>query len=354
MKYLKWLLLFIPVSITADAIHLSKSLVFLTVCLSIIPLAAVIGTATEQISLYTGSKVGGLISATMSNVPELLIGFFAVKAGFYNIVLASMAGSMLGNILLVLGVSIFLGGLKRKYQSFDKTIARSNFILLLFAATSIIIPFALKYAIRGSDRVNLNDGLIATSFSIAVILLITYIAGLVFSLVTHRNIFVRQEDREEQNEQPDWSLLKAVIILLSAAFFVAIESEMLVDTIEFVTKSYGLPEVFMGIILIPLLGNVAENVSAVLMAVKNKVDICIEIAVGSSIQIALFVAPLLILSSFILGNPMIYVYDMFEVVAILAAIGLSLFIFQDGRTNWLEGVVLLGCYVLLGVAFFFI
>lgn len=354
MKYIKWLLLFVPISLVVNVLHVNEAWVFLAVCLSIIPLAAVIGNATEQLSLYTGSKVGGLISATMSNIPELLIGFFAVKAGLHRMVMASLAGSIMGNILLVLGLSILLGGLRRKYQYFDKSTARSNFILLMFAAMSVIIPFALKYAIDGHGKESINSGLNAISFSIAVILLFTYVSGLVFSLVTHRNVFTRQEEREEKTEKPEWSLRYSIIVLALAAIFVAVESDMLVDTVGAVIRNYGLPEVFIGIILIPILGNVAENVSAIIMAVKNKVDICVEIAVGSSIQIALFVAPLLILTSFILGNPLIYVYDMFEIVAMVIGIGLSLFVFQDGKTNWLEGIVLLGCYILLGVAFFFI
>ena len=276
MKYLKWLLIFIPISFMANMLNFNKGLVFLTVALSIIPLAAVIGDATEQISLYTGSKIGGLISATMSNIPELLISYFALKAGFHRIVLASMAGSILGNILLVLGLSIFLGGLKWKHQTFDKTIARSNFILLLFAAMSIIIPFALKYAIKGHSEINVNTGLIAISLCIASILILIYISGLVFSLITHRNVFVRHEEHDEQVEQPKWSLLFSLGVLVVSAIFVAIESEMLVGTVEHIVKNYGIPEVFLGIIVIPILGNVAENVSAILMATKNKVDICID------------------------------------------------------------------------------
>lgn len=354
MKYLKYLLVFIPASIAAKALHLNEGILFLAICMSIIPLAAVIGSATEQISIYTGSKVGGLISATMGNVPELLIGFFAVRMGFYDLVLASIAGSIIGNILLVLGLSILLGGLRQKYQTFNRNIARSNFILLFFAAMSIIIPFTLRYALNSQGNMGVNRGLTAISFSIALILLITYISGLVFSLITHRNIFIKHEEQEEEKVAARWSLRASVLILIFSAIFVAVESEMLVDTIESIIRNYGFPEVFIGIILVPILGNVAENFSAIIMAVKNKVDVCIEIAVGSSIQMALFVAPLLILASFALGRPMIYVYDVFEVAAILVAIGLSLYIFQDGKTNWLEGLVLMSCYAILGVAFFFV
>lgn len=353
MKYLNLLLFFVPLTIIARLMHFNEGFIFLMACLSIVPLAVIIGDATEQISIYTGPKIGGLLNATMGNVPELLIGLFAVKAGMYNLVLASMAGSIMGNIMLVLGFSIFLGGLKFKFQTFNKSIARSNFTLLFFAAISILIPFAFRYALLGNP--NAGKGLTVISFGIAIILLLIYILGLVFSLVTHRSFFTHHDQHEEEEEeQAKWSLPVSIIVLAVATFFVAIESEMLVATVEHAVTDFGLPEVFIGIILIPILGNIAEHASAVIMAVKNKVDISVEIAVGSSMQIALFVAPLLVVTSFILGNPMTYVYNFFEVVAMLIGIGMSLYVFQDGKTNWLEGVQLIGCYAILGLAFFFI
>lgn len=356
MKYLNALLIFIPVTFIARLMDMSQGAVFLFSCLSIVPLAVIIGDATEQISLYTGPKIGGLLNATMGNVPELLIGIFAVKAGLYNLVLASMAGSIMGNILLVLGFSIFLGGMKFKFQSFNRSIARSNFTLLFFAAMSIIIPFAFNYAVKG--HANANDGIHYLSLGISMMLIAVYILGLVYSLITHRNVFVKHEEHEEHedeaDEKPKWSLSKSVIILAAATFFVALQSETLVATVEHTVKQFGLPEVFIGIIIIPILGNIAEHASAMIMAVNNKVDISIEIAVGSSMQIALFVAPILVVLSFILGNPMPYVYSMFQVVSILISIGMSIYVFQDGKTNWLEGVQLIGCYMILAMSFFFL
>lgn len=354
MKFIRYFLIFIPLSIAARYFNVNEVFAFLSVCLSIIPLAGIIGDATEQISIYTGSKVGGLITATTGNLPELLIGFFAVKSGFITLVLSSMSGSIISNILLVLGVSIFLGGLKQKSQTFNKNIARSNFILLFFVAMTTIIPFTLEYAIKIQNNGNLAKGLHAISISLAIALLVTYISGLIFSLMTNKNIFVKQNEQTDKNDTAKWSLAKSALILCVAAFFIAIESEMLVNYVEHIIESYHLPETFIGIILIPILGNIAENISAIVMAIKNKIDLCIEIAIGSSIQIALFVAPLLILVSYIIGNPIIYVYDVFELVAMLISIGLSLFIFQDGKTNWFEGVVLIVSYIILGVAFFYI
>ena len=354
MKIMLYLLIFVPLSIVLRVWSISQELLFITVCLSIIPLAALIGDATEQISIYTGSKAGGLISATMSNVPELLIGFFAVRKGLYGLVLSSMAGSIISNILLVLGLSILLGGLKHKYQSFSKSIARCNFLLLIFAALSIMIPFTLQYVIEDVGEAGSIVGLTAVSLCMAVVFLLTYISGLIFSFKTHSTIFIKHEPHQEEKEAAKWSLKKAVLVLIAAALCVAFESEMLISTVEHIISRYGFKETFIGIIIIPLLGNVAENTSAIIMAVRNKVDLSIEIAIGSCIQIALFVAPLLIFVSFFIGNPIVYVFNAFQLVAMLIAIGLSLYVFQDGRTNWLEGLVLVSSYAILGVAFFFI
>jgi Ca2+:H+ antiporter len=354
MKYLRFLLVFIPISFILTKTQPGSIILFCSICLSIIPLAALIGDATEQITIYTGSKIGGLVNATMGNIPELFIGFFAVRAGLYNLVIASMAGSIISNILLVLGMSILLGGLKQKYQTFDKNIARSNFLLLFFTAMSVVIPFALQYVLYKEIDGKVKAGLTAISLVIAVMLFIIYISGLFFSLVTHRNVFIKHEEHEEEAEKAKWSLLFSVIALAVTSVLVAVESEMLVSVTESMIKNYGAPEVFLGIIILPILGNVAEHASAIMMAVRNKVDVSVEIAIGSSIQIALFVVPVLILISFILGNPIIYVYDAFELVAILISIALSLYIFQDGKTNWLEGLVLMSSYILLGVAFYFI
>ena len=354
MKYLKYLLIFFPLSIILQTVKADEGILFITVCLSIIPLAAVIGNATEQLAYYTGAKAGGLISATMSNIPELMIGLFSVNAGMYNLVLASIAGSIIGNILLVLGASILLGGFKYKYQAFNKNIARSNFILLVFTAMSIVIPFSLRHAMTSKLGPSLQNGLTTISFSIAVILLVAYVSGLVFSLITHRNVFIKQEENKEEGKRAEYSLALTIGVLVAASVCVAVESRMLVDTAQQVINNYGFSELFIGIIIIPILGNVAENMSAILMALRNKVDISIEIAIGSSIQIALFVAPLLILASFMTGNPIIYIFDFFELVALLVAIALSLYVFQDGKTNWFEGLVLVCCYIILGIAFYFI
>lgn len=354
MRYVNILLAFVPLAIVGHFLEWSHGLIFLFSGLSIVPLAVIIGDATEQIAIYSGPKIGGMLNATMGNVPELLIGIFAVKAGLFTLVLASMAGSIIGNILLVLGFSIFLGGLKFKQQTFVKEIARSNFTLLFFAALSVIIPYAFSRAAAGQPHI--TDSVNAFSLGIAVVLLVLYVLGLVFSLVTHRNVFVEHQAHveDEEPEAPKWTLKKAIVILAVSTFFVAIASEMLVATVEDAVRQFGISEVFVGIILIPILGNVAEHASAMIMAVKNKVDISLEIAVGSSMQIALFVAPILVIFSVIIGTPMAYVYTEFQVTSVLISIAMSLFVFQDGKTNWLEGVQLIACYGMLALAFLFL
>jgi Ca2+:H+ antiporter len=351
MRYLHLLLLFIPITLAGRYLNVGDAWIFWAACLAIIPLAVLIGDATEQIAAYNGPKIGGLLNATMGNIPELFIGFFAVKAGLYGLVLASMAGSIIGNIMLVLGLSILTGGLRYSFQTFDRNIARSHFSLLCFAGVSLVVPLAFQITNDGDP--NLERGLTVISFTMSLLLLLIYVLGLVFSFVTHRNLFLQHQSARNGTE-PTWGFLNAVIILAVAAALTALESEMLVATVEGTVKEIGLPEAFIGVVIIPLIGNVAEHASAILMALKNKVDISLEIAVGSSMQIAMFVAPVLVLVSFAGGQPLLYVYDSFEVVAVLTGIFIALFVFQDGKTYWLEGALLVFCYVVFAVAFFYV
>lgn len=346
-RYLIVLMLSLPASIVFDMTGINKIILFMTSCISIIPLAGIIGDATEQISIYTGSKTGGLLNATMGNIPELFIGIFAVKAGLFSIVKASVIGSITGNMLLVLGFSIFFGGMRYKFQSFDKLVARTNFGLLFLALIGFIIPAAYK-----NLGVSSYKGLMYLSFGIAMIFLVIYLLGLFFSFYTHKNIFIKTENGVSR-DQCKWSIKKTVIYLILASTFLAYEAGLLVESIEYIKTAYNIPEIFLGIIIVPVIGNIAEYTSAILMAVKDRVNLSIEIAIGSSMQMALFVVPLLVLISFISGNPMSYVFSVFELITITCSIGLSLFIFQDGRTNWLEGVELLSAYIIMALAYFF-
>ena len=348
MKYLNILLLCIPATIIERfVLHADDSIVFITSCLAIVPLAVVIGDATEQIAIYTSPKVGGFLNATMGNVPELLISGFAVKAGLYSLVLASLAGSIIGNILLVLGLSIFFGGLRYKFQEFNKNIVRSNFALLSFAAFSIIIPFAF---LNFSGETVSEKSVQSFSLVLAIIMLGIYVVGLVFSMFTHKDIF-HDAVEDDEPEEPKWKLRTGVIVLATATLFVAIMSETLVATVEVAAEKFNLSEAFIGIILIPILGNVAEHASAMMMSYRGKLDISIEIAAGSSMQIALFVTPLMVVLSAVLGNTMNYVYTPSELLGIVIGIVMAGFVLIDGKTNWLEGVQLFVAYIVLGGAF---
>ncbi len=348
MKYLNILLVFIPATLVERFIlHTDDSIVFITSCLAIVPLAVIIGDATEQIAIYTSPKVGGFLNATMGNVPELLISGFAVKAGMYSLVLASLAGSIIGNILLVLGLSIFIGGLRFKFQTFNKNIVRSNFVLLSFAVFSIIIPFAFLNFSGSATTVKAVQGF---SLVLAIIMLGMYVVGLIFSMFTHKDIF-HDATEDEEPENPKWKLSTGIIVLATATVFVAIMSETLVATVEVAADKFGLSEAFIGIILIPILGNVAEHASAMMMSYRGKLDIAIEIAAGSSMQIALFVTPLMVVLSAVLGNTMEYVYTPSELLGIAIGIIMAGFVLIDGKTNWLEGFQLFIGYIVLGGAF---
>jgi Ca2+:H+ antiporter len=350
MSIIHLLLVFIPVSFAGETLGIDDSWIFIAACMAIIPLAVLISDSTEQIAIYTGPKMGGLLNATMGNVPELFIGLFGLQAGLHELVLASMAGSIIGNIMFVLGLSVFCGGVMHSTQTFDQTTARSNFSLLCFAAISLVVPLAFK--LTQQDATRLDQGLTVLSFSIALILLIIYVLGLVFSLITQKNLFL-DHDSDANGKAAKWSLRYALGVLTAASLLVAVESELLISKVEAAIQSLNLPELFIGIIIVPILGNVAEHTSAIVMAMRNKIDISVEIAIGSSMQIAMFVAPILVLVSFALGNPMIYLYDPFEVIAVITAILLSLYVFQDGKTYWLEGALLTFTYIVFCVAFFF-
>ena len=348
MKYVYWLLVFIPITLAARfVLHMNDGIVFWLCCLGIVPLAAVLGDATEQISMYTGPKVGGFLNATMGNVPELLISGFAVKAGMFSLVLASLAGSILGNLLLVMGMSIFVGGMKFKFLPFNKNITHNNLTLLGFAVFSIVVPFFFKLSSGESDG---GESMSKFSLALAIIMVVLYSLGLIFSLVTHRDIF-QDEDGDDEGEEAKWTLRKGVIVLTIAAALVALMSEILVSTVEGAAEQYGLGEAFVGIILIPILGNVAEHAAAIIMAYKGKINISIEIAVGSSMQIALFVTPLMVIWSAMIGPTMEYVFTPMELMGIIVSVVLVGTVFMDLKVNWLEGAELVAAYIILGAAF---
>ncbi|MFT8349996.1 calcium/proton exchanger [Clostridium saccharoperbutylacetonicum] len=347
MKFLKYLLVFIPISFVAEFLHASPTIMFFLAALSIVPLAGVMGEGTEEISFYSGPKIGGFLNGTFGNATELIISFFALRQGLFEVVKSSIAGAVIGNILLVLGASMLAGGLKYKTQSFNKKVVEVSSSMLLFAVVGLCVPALFTHTVDPSLLNTRYEGL---SIVVAVIMLIIYVLSLVFSFFTHKDIYSVNLE-EEGSANPKWSLKKAIFVLIIATVLIAIESEFLVSGIESVTKSLGLSEFFVGIIIIPIIGNAAEHSTGVIMAMKNKMDVALEIAIGSSLQIILFVAPILIFISLIF-TPMSIVFNEFELIALIVAVFIANRVSNDGESNWLEGVQLLAVYFIIAASFF--
>ncbi|MEG1003784.1 calcium/proton exchanger [Clostridium sp.] len=345
MKYLKYLLVFIPISIIAEFMHVSETLIFLLSALAIVPLAGLMGEATEEISCYTGPKIGGFLNATFGNATELIISFFALKSGLFDVVKASIAGSVIGNTLLVLGASMLLGGLKFKTQKFNEKVINMSSSMLLFAVIGLTIPAIFTHTMPESLVNTKYEGL---SIIVAAIMFIIYILSLVFSFFTHKDMYAQDE---EENVQAKWSMKKSILVLAIATVCIAIESELLVSAVEPMTASLGLSEFFVGIIVIPIIGNAAEHSTAIVMALKNKMDVAVEIAIGSSLQIILFVAPVLVFLSLIF-TPMSIVFNPFELVALIVSVLIANKVATDGESNWLEGVQLISVYIIIAACFF--
>jgi len=347
MKYLKYFLVFIPLSIVGYIIHWDSSILFFMTCASIVPLAGYLGEATEVIASYTGPKFGGFLNATFGNATELIIGIFALKAGMIDVVKASLAGSVLGNILLVLGCSILVGGLKHKELKFDAKLGSFTATMLLFAVIGLSIPAAFTYSIPEKIISSKYENF---SVIVGAIMLLMYVVGMIYSFRTQTDLY-GVEHAEEVDLQ--WNLPISVLILSVATIFIAIESEMLVNTLEPMTKAMGIPELFVGLILIPIVGNAAEHSTAVVMALKNKMDISIEIAVGSSLQIAMFVMPLLVIVSMFFV-PMSIIFKPIELFILGSSVLIANQIVSSGNANWMEGLKLLSVYSIAAVGFFII
>jgi Ca2+:H+ antiporter len=351
---LNWLLVFVPVAIALRFWpHSSATALFICSGIAIIPLAGWMGHATEALAGRMGAGVGGLLNATFGNAAELIIAAIALSRGLTNVVKASIAGSIIGNILLVLGLSIVCGGTKYSEQKFNRTGARTSAISLSLAAIALIIPtvfhMTAERAPGGWSPVAERD----LSLAIAVVLFLTYFCVLGFSLKTHRHFF-QAANPEPHHGGANWPIGRAVIILCIATVLIALLSEFLVGTIENVRTSFGVTEIFVGVIVVAIVGNAAEHSTAILMALKNQMDLSVGIAIGSSLQIALFVAPLLVFLSYALGHPMDLEFSRPEVFAIVASVYILFQISGDGETNWIEGVQLLSLYVILGILFLYL
>lgn len=319
---------------------------FILAALSIIPLAGIMGEGTEEISSYTGPKIGGFLNATFGNATELIISFFALKSGLFEVVKSSIAGSIIGNILLVLGASMFIGGLKHKTQNFNINVVETTSSMLLFSLIGLCVPAFFTHTINPNLLNTRYEGL---SLVVAIVMFILYILSLIFSFFTHKDLYATTT--EEEGHESKWSLKKSIIILVIATVIIAIESEFLVGGIEDITSKLGLSEFFVGIILIPIIGNAAEHSTAITMALKNKMDVAIEIALGSSLQIILFVAPVLIFLS-LLFTPMSIIFNPFELVSLIASVIIANKVASDGQSNWLEGAQLMAVYFIIAAGFF--
>jgi Ca2+:H+ antiporter len=365
-----WLLIFVPVAIAlrfVPGFH-NPTALFIVSCLAIIPLAGWMGRATEHLAEHLGQGVGGLLNATFGNAAELIIALFALSKGLDGVVKASITGSIIGNILLVLGLSFFAGGVKFRQQKFNRTAASINATALTLAAIALVIPTVFHQAAgvvpvaQGGWTPVKEQSL---SLAIAIVLILTYAVTLVFALVTHRELFVGEQSHDvlaevgkERTEAEEhgvgWSIGKSVTILLVATAFVALVSEFLVGAVEGARETLGLTEVFVGVIVVAIVGNAAEHSSAILMAMRNKMDLSMGIALGSSLQIALFVAPVLLFASYLFGRPMNLEFTIPEVVAVVTSIIIVEQISSDGESNWVEGVQLLSVYAILGILFYFL
>jgi len=359
MRPVHYLGIFIPVAIALELadVH-SPILIFGAAALAVIPCAAVMGEATEAIAARTGPGIGGLLNVTFGNAPELIIAFFALIEGLQEVVKASIVGSIIGNILLVLGGAMLVGGLPREKQTFSRTAAHAQSAMLMLALVALVFPAIFQLVHGGGlprvgvDEVDFGSDLEKLSFGVAIVLLISYVCGLIFSLKTHRAVFNPYDDSEEPPHH--WSVRQAGIYLAVAAVAVGVMSEILVGSISEASKDIGLSEFFVGVFVVAIVGNAAEHWVAVLVAAKDKMDLAVNIAIGSSAQIALFVAPVLVLLSFVVGDhPMALVFNGYELGALLFAVLIANLVTQDGESNWFEGVQLLSLYAVLGLVFYF-
>ncbi|WP_447597951.1 calcium/proton exchanger [Nitrospira sp. Nam80] len=314
------------------------------------PWPGLLGTATEQLTARVGAGIGGLLNASLGNAAELIIALAALREGLHDVVKASLTGSVIGNILLVLGAAMFAGGLRHERQNFNRTAAGTNASLLLLSAVGLVVP-ALFHFTASQRGVAIEREL---SFAISVVLFLIYLLNLAFSLRTHSHLFAGDAHAErEQNKHP-WTIKKSAAVLTIAAALIALFSELLVEAIEPTARRLGMTQVFVGVILIALVGNAAEHTTAVIVAMKNKMDLALGIAVGSSLQIVLLVAPLLVFSRYLFGKPLDLIFTPFEVAAVTMSVLIVGFVSMDGESHWLEGIMLLGVYLILAIAFFFL
>jgi len=347
----------IPVALALDLLGAPATVVFVASALGIIPTAALMGRATEELAARSGPGIGGLLNVTFGNAPELIIALFALGQGLQEVVKASIVGSIVGNMLLVLGAAMLAGGIGRDKQRFSAGSASIQTTMLMLAGAALVMPAIFELVEGkglpqpGSESVNYGGTVEHLSLAVAIVLIATYVIGLFFSLKTHRDLFNPEYGDEDSW---GWSTRTSVIVLAIAGVLVGVMSEVLVGSITETSQSIGLSEFFIGVIVVAIVGNAAEHWVAVLVAIKDKMDLAVNIAVGSSAQVALFVAPVLVLASFFIGpHPLALVFNGFELGAILIAILIGNHVTADGESTWFEGVQLLAVYFVFALAFYF-
>ena len=341
------LLVFIPIALGCHYLHAPPLVTFGLSALAIMPLAAWMGRATEALAAHVGEGIGGLLNATFGNAAEMILALVALKAGMTTVVKASIAGSIIGNALLVLGASILAGGIKHPVQKFNRTAAGTSATLLFLSAIGLLVPAVF-------DFVTHHNALAAErtlSLEIAIVLFTTYILSLLFSLITHRHYYGGHHEGEEAVH---WSVGKSLGVLTIATVGIAWISEALVKSVEGAGHALGFSEIFVGVIVVAVVGNAAEHSTAILLALKNRMDGALQIAIGSSIQVALFVAPVLVFVSYLFGKPLDLLFTPFEVVAVAVSAIVVALVAMDGESNWLEGIQLLAVYIILALAFYFL
>ncbi len=362
---LYWLLAAMPAAVILGWAHAGGLWIFVVSAVAIIPLAGLMGRATENLAETLGAGIGGLLNATFGNAAELIIALIALRQGpeMYDLVKASITGSIIGNVLLVLGLAILLGGLKHPRQTFNRTAAGMGATLLALASIGLIMPTLFDFACRAQPNLGVDEAksLGFLSEEIAAVLAAIYVLSLIFSLKTHQHLFSGPEDHgskrdggQEEHHQPEWSRRTSLAMLLLATAGVAWMSELLVHSVAEARVALGMNGVFVGVIVVAVVGNAAEHSTAVLVAIKNKMDLAFQIAVGSGIQIALLVAPVLVFASMLMGHaePLNLHFTLMETVAVMLSVGVLAMVAQDGESHWMEGVMLLGVYVIMALAFY--
>jgi Ca2+:H+ antiporter len=357
---LYWLLFALPAALGLEFGHVSGLWVFVASAIAIIPLAGLMGRATESLSESLNPALGGLLNATFGNAAELIIALFALAKGpeMYPLVKASLTGSIIGNVLLVMGAAIVAGSARRHKQVFNRTAASMGATLLALASVGLVMPAVFYHILR--NQMHLADEgtrrIESLSEEIAAVLALIYVLSLIFTLVTHRSLFSDEEPgaHGEVKPVPEWTWSTALGLLLAATVGVSLMSHLLVDAVEQARASLGMTEVFVGVIIVAVIGNAAEHSTAVLMAMKNQMDATVQIAVGSAIQIALFVAPVLVFASMFMGHshPLDLHFTLLETITVVISVAVLYMVCQDGETHWMEGIMMLGVYAIIALAFY--